>query len=305
MLAIRRRLHDNVHRLGWPSRDFDFRKVVQTEEMKTLGKGQTPSLNVTIVTTTTERRNYLKFTGGGLRPWRSLNVAADVGLNRGLIAGLTFDKGSVRGRGKSQKIQMLGRLKSQVPARTSAHKPGVVNEGILFNGQGDHVRLNGVREAIRNGLDGFTAAMWLKTGAKKTAFLFDVGFYANSSVSLHLQNEKARFVVSPKAGGKILEFQLKAKRWTHLAVVWNGMVQQVFINGKIQAEYKTKRRGRLDAKTVSDLPFFVGSQSKGSKRKGRFYHGQLDEFAVWGRALSELEVQTVFRYGKRNVSFLK
>lgn len=285
------------------STDFLSKKTVQTEVLETIGKGLAPSLDVTITTTTIERRSYVNFAGEGVRPSRGMEGAES--LLNGLLVGLTGDKDSVSGSGDAARIQSIGEIKSPLPIRSGGFRGGKVGAGLHFDGRGSFIKVVGGKGRIREGLDGFSVACWTKTWTDKVEFLLDVGFYADSSVSIVMNKGRATFHVPKSAGGVGLDFPFGKEQWTHLAVTWDGEYQRAYINGEMVAEAKTSRRGRLNAETVGDLSLLIGSQSKSASRGGRYYGGEIDEFGIWSRALEPAEISYMVEQGNAGKSIFR
>lgn len=280
------------------STGFLDKRTVTKDVIHTESKGLEPSLNIVQATTKTEKRVYLTFEGGGVRPWKA--PVRRVGLLKDLLVGLDLDQTSASGTDRGDwRVQSVGALAKALPAQLSGHSPGKVGEATRFDGKDDHVRVEGGKKLLTSGVEAITMACWVKAPPKKVQFVFDVGFYGTKSLSLVAADTTGKFHLGPKTGGISLDFPLVMKDWTHIAVTWDGKLQRVFFNGKILSERKTTMRGRLDAESIDiKLPMLIGAQSKGDRRDERFFAGLMDEFALWTRALEEKEIAAVFEKGE-------
>lgn len=284
------------------STDFLDRRKVVTEALVTEGKRGNPSLDITQTSTLTEKRTYLEFGGGGVRPWKAPEGQSS--WSNGLVFHLDFELNSVIGDGKSAQIRPSGALSDPIKFSASGVKPGKVGMAASFDGVDDHIVDNGIAEVFRSGLDAVTVACWIKTPPKKVQFVFDVGFYGDTSASLVIADKTGKFHLGPKTGGVSLDFPLTATEWTHVAVTWDGSLQRVYLNGKLKVESPTKKRGSLDKNSISESPFYIGTQAKESSRGSRYFKGEIDEFSMWRRALDPTEIATLHQMGNDGESIL-
>ncbi|MBC8289600.1 MAG: LamG domain-containing protein [Planctomycetes bacterium] len=170
---------------------------------------------------------------------------------------------------------------------------GAVGRGLQFDGVDDFVLLPKLHKHVTQDLEAISVSLWLKP-SDKNGMTFDVGFYG-SSVTMW-SGPDAVFVISKKAGGTSLKFKEPTDgKWHHIVAVWDGKSQIVYLDGRLAAETKTTQAGTLGKKTIGFGPGRLGSQSKSADRKSRFFRGALDEVAVFGTALSEEAVKTLFQ----------
>jgi hypothetical protein len=78
--------------------------------------------------------------------------------------------------------------------------------------------------------------------------------------------------------------KLKRKRWTHLAVTYDGAMLRLFVNGKLVRE--GSRHGKLLA---GSGPLRIGGTP------GRHFRGQIDDVRIYDRALSRDELGLTMR----------
>ena len=284
------------------SRGVLQRRNVRKETMKTTSKGSAPSLNVRHTTTQTERRTYLHFEGGGLRPWKG-NQERGALLDQ-LLTALTFDRATITGSGEGVRIRSTGKIARPLRIKATAMAKGQIGDGVKMDGRDDHVHVEGASQALRAGVRAVSVSCWLRTTTSRLQLIFDTGVYGDASFSLHLQSEEATFHVTPKAGGVDLTFPLDATEWTHVVVVWDGTQQVAYVDGEEVGKKKTSSAGKLDQKTLGDLPFLIGSQTQVASRRNRYFLGEFDEFAIWTRALSAAEVEKLYAKGEKGQTLL-
>jgi len=81
--------------------------------------------------------------------------------------------------------------------------------------------------------------------------------------------------------------QLKADEWYHLALTFDGKDAIIYLNGKEEA--KASKEGDV---TVSSSDFFIGAEPSGQGIDSSYpaWHGILDEFYFYNRALTQDEI---------------
>lgn len=92
---------------------------------------------------------------------------------------------------------------------------------------------------------------------------------------------------SNPVGGGAGPVQLTANAWQHVAVVCDGKEVIIYLDGKEAARGK----GENPITPNPNLNFRLGSGYRG----GRFFNGALDDFRIYGRALSVEEVRELLK----------
>ena len=82
--------------------------------------------------------------------------------------------------------------------------------------------------------------------------------------------------------------------WNHVAVVFDQGDVKIYLNGVLEGEDSFQFNG-----IESSDPFLIGLDGWSSK----YFNGTIDEFGVYGKALSELEIQNL--YEKRDIDFIE
>jgi hypothetical protein len=78
---------------------------------------------------------------------------------------------------------------------------------------------------------------------------------------------------------------IPANTWTHVACVYDGSKQAIYIDGELDA---TRTDWNDHEMSGNDAPMTLGANSSGN---GRFYSGELDDVRVWNTARSLLEIR--------------
>jgi hypothetical protein len=114
---------------------------------------------------------------------------------------------------------------------------------------------------------------------------------------IHLDNRPSyqRFDAAYWAGRAMDDFVrvfcrcIQPDRWIHLTTVWDGEVTNTmtfFVDGR--AVDQALMPGRI---LTGDATLHIGTWNQG----GRFFTGDVDDFAIWSRALAPPEIETLAR----------
>jgi hypothetical protein len=91
-----------------------------------------------------------------------------------------------------------------------------------------------------------------------------------------------------RAAARTLQAQarLRARRWSHVALAWDGATLQLFVNGRAAGRH---------AATGGLGPQIVRLRLGGDFHAGRWLRGRLDEVRIYDRALGAAEVAADMR----------
>ena len=90
---------------------------------------------------------------------------------------------------------------------------------------------------------------------------------------------------------------LTTNTWTHVAAVYTGTEMQLFVNGnEVASAVKT---GIIDSDPLVDAA--IGNQPENVSGGSRPFDGNIDEFRIYGRALSPNEILTVMTAGNNSL----
>ncbi|MEU8148116.1 beta-L-arabinofuranosidase domain-containing protein [Nonomuraea sp. NPDC048901] len=143
---------------------------------------------------------------------------------------------------------------------------------------------------IVSGLDDFTIAVWLNPAAISTwSRIFDFGTGTSRTMFLTVSAGAApRFAITTSGGSGEQRIngtaQLPTGQWTHLAVTLSGGTGTLYVNG---APVGTNTAMTLKPSSLGP----TGNNWIGKSQYGDAYlKGSVDEFQIYGRALTEAEI---------------
>jgi len=194
-------------------------------------------------------------------------------------------------------VDMSGLGNHGIVAGATQTPAGRAGGALKFGGQ-DSVLLPALWTHLTGKLKQLSLSFWVSpAGLKGSQFVFDVGYYASRSISLNLRNAEFAFLLPNHRGGKTCRSdKVEAGQWYHVVGVWNGVEQKIYVNG--QPKRATPTDGlTLDVKSVARGPARIGTQAKSGYREKRYFRGAIDEVAIFSRALSEEEIQTLHQMG--------
>ncbi|MEQ8784851.1 MAG: LamG domain-containing protein [Pirellulaceae bacterium] len=165
-----------------------------------------------------------------------------------------------------------------------------------FEGGAGALRVAGLTDALCNDLTELTVATWVAPEPnQKSGMIFDVGWYGTESITLVVVEEEIKFTLSGHHIGTGLTAPLGGgSGWRHVAAVWDGKEQRLYLDGKVVAREAT-RRATLNSKSINKrYPVSVGATAKWYKANERFFRGQIDELLVLPRGLTDNEVSQLY-----------
>ena len=183
---------------------------------------------------------------------------------------------------------------------------GRVGAGLQFNGQ-EFVLLPTLRTCLSQGLQQLSLSFWIRPAELKgIQYIFDVGAASPRHVGLYLSAGELVFGLPADHGGKALAASGKVQtgRWYLVVGAWNGAEQKIYVDGQMKATTATPGL-TLNAATVGTEPARIGTQAKAGYRSGRYFRGAIDEVAIFNRALSDGEIQTLFQFGEQGQPLVK
>tara|TARA_S200002703_G_scaffold142835_1_gene135432 strand:- start:251 stop:1573 length:1323 start_codon:yes stop_codon:yes gene_type:complete len=163
----------------------------------------------------------------------------------------------------------------------------VGSDAYSFNGSNNNID---VGSAFAYTTEDFSLAFWVKEGVSQSGF---VNIFGNQSSQrgFCLENDSGgsnSYRVVAGDGGWTFgtSTELLPGVWTHLAITRNGSTVKIFNNGSLIAT----DTGFPVAFSAATIPMWFG----GNQASGRYWQGTLDEFAIWTRTLSDLEVNNLY-----------
>jgi hypothetical protein len=220
----------------------------------------------------------------------------------GALLVLSFEKNTFVSQGGTVYVKDTSGKENHGEVHGAVPTQGKAGAALLFDGKDDFVHLPSLRRHLIQDLKAITICAWVQP-TKARGVVFGVGAFPNS-VAIVVGDSAAFFL--PSADGVVrLSSSLPAdNQWNHVAGTWDGTQQSLYIDGQRVAN-EPVGNFVLNAQTVPVWEARIGSPDKrvGSpdKVKGRaatFFGGGIDELAIFGRALSEEEIRSIFRMGQ-------
>jgi hypothetical protein len=152
---------------------------------------------------------------------------------------------------------------TQIPA-------GRAGGALKFGGQ-DSVLLPKLGTHLTRDLKELTISLWvMQADIEGNAHIFDVGNYPNRSISLFRNQGKVRFSLpGHRDGGRACADTVVPREWHHVACVWNGSEQRLYVNAWLKA--KTPTQGlALNTTTVSNEPARLGTKASPGREQWYF-----------------------------------
>ena len=231
-------------------------------------------------------------------------------MSNQLLAYFDFDQGPSRSvsdaSGKGRNGAVTDASTSKWPASSLA---GGRYAKIFSSRREDVVRVSSNKVGMPTGNAARTVSYWFKDASGNSA-AFGMGcrrqgqgwnmYMKNSGKTLHLDFygsvcEWGRTVnndcndwanVSPRSG------------WNHVVVTYDGTYLVGYFNGEQKARSDPPSNPNTCSTSDSYYSFNVGAGAWSTDGSSQPFRGQLDEVAVWGRALSKAEVATLWRDGQ-------
>jgi hypothetical protein len=168
---------------------------------------------------------------------------------------------------------------------------GDANLSAGFDGVNDYVEI-----ANESAFDGLTTRLtveaWVKTAGWSRTWETLVSKGDSSwRLSRYNNSRQVSFDTSSAAGAHSLigTSNLDDNRWHHVVGVYDGVAKYLYVDGILEA-FAPYRQTLLQ----NNFPVRLGENAQAT---GRYFRGQLDEVALYARALSPLEVLDHFRAG--------
>jgi hypothetical protein len=162
---------------------------------------------------------------------------------------------------------------------------GLFGNSFTFDGTGDYINIG---DELDMGASNFTLSAWVKgdPSMNEWARIFDKGFFS--------AYELGRTSFAPTIGFTYLNSDsfftssssLINNTWNHVAVVKSGTTATVYANGTAENSVAVSSASQDNA-----LPLYIG-YNPGEGTRG-YWKGQLDELAIYNRALAPQEIGTL------------
>ena len=212
----------------------------------------------------------------------SLLIGGTVWADGGLIAHYTFDQEDLDGETAKDVVGETDGVISGGPEVV----PGKMGEALLFDGVDDYVVLG---KEFMEGWGALTVEAWINI-ADFPHDLKVIG--ANKKMALEIDNpddRKIRWVVRLAEWGWqtaiFSEASVEADVWYHLAAVYDGKSESVYIDGEKVATVSSME-GTLN---VMDANMLIGAYAEGHPGK---FSGIIDDVKIYDIALTDGEIRS-------------
>jgi len=169
----------------------------------------------------------------------------------------------------------------------ATYAPGLVNQAFSFAGTGDYFQAPA--NGLPTGNSDRTMELWVnvKSFGAMEAFFAGYGSFGSGTQTYHL-GASGNTLFFSQWGGAIMGPSLQTGTWYHVAVTNVGNFVTLYLNGTAVAS------GTLSINTPSGTQFYMGSPGGDTTRS---LDGLTDEAAVYDRALSPAEIQSIYNAG--------
>lgn len=141
----------------------------------------------------------------------------------------------------------------------------------------------------------YTAQVWFKhtAGSSGDYYAFAAGVTSSMGMGVVFGDQRPWPTINGGSGSpsSVLTcgYTQDAQAWVHKVVVWTGSQYDIYINGT-----KCGTHEKTDVINTSSSGLFLGGQSTST---GSELDGEIDDFAIWSRALSDTEVAALYNGG--------
>jgi len=197
-----------------------------------------------------------------------------------------------------------------VPDSSGNHHDGVVTGGSWVEDGpfGDALRLPTAGDRVTvtgfpQGTASWTVSVWTRASAADLAASTSDLAPIISAETLHAggwqinldgRDGQQRFLAAYWVGGSVNDYVrvycscVEADRWVHLTAVWDGERAMVSL---YQDEQRVGQERMPSPIATGDMTLYMGSWNQ----LNRFFVGDLDDFAIWRRALQPAEIASLSR----------
>jgi len=174
--------------------------------------------------------------------------------------------------------------------------PGKVAQGLQFDGSNDFARTGAHGDMnMGSSSQGMTVELWVNPQSYRDTPLIEWGDSVGGQTCLSQWNVGRGLYFFLMGSDGVMRYAgvdnvLTTNQWQHVAATFdraNGRVR-LYRNGQMLAE---RSLGVFEARTTKD--FYVG----GRPREGRWFHGSIDEIALYSRPLGPDEIDRQFAAG--------
>src|SRR5439155_25653435 len=125
------------------------------------------------------------------------------------------------------------------------------------------------------------------------AHIFSKREFCGGNINYHLARDLTNLLHFASAGGHVQAgVDLPLGRWTHVAVTYNGSTFSFYVNGSLVNSQPYTLFG------VNNAPLKIDASGTCTQT----FHGLIDEFHIYNRALPDTEIRSIFFAGSAGIS---
>lgn len=183
-------------------------------------------------------------------------------------------------------------------AKRPPFSPGKVGSSVRFDGpsKGAYVRVSDFPKPESGQL---SLSCWIKAESlpRRATIASNASLHKEGLFEAGLQRDSGKLFVGvkPEGGDELVEVRsakpLQLRSWQHFAFVANGETLRLFLNG---IEIASAECGPVS--TASHPVLGIGARINDRKKTAdQFWHGRIDEFALFNHALSDADILTLYQ----------
>jgi hypothetical protein len=166
-------------------------------------------------------------------------------------------------------------------------RSGNQEKAYSFNGTTSRI----VTSKIPNLTGNITISAWFNTKSLNPwGTIIDCRVSTNNGLGIE-HNDKISFTTSIGTTYKFLyaNHQLKTNTWVHVVAVFNGSEKLIFINGNLD-----NTQSSVSMLSTTE-PWVFGDRGVVPSGPGNYFKGELDDIAIWNRALTDTEISKIYK----------
>lgn len=203
---------------------------------------------------------------------------ATAALDQNVLIYYSFDNSSIIG----SNIDDLSEHQDATNNGATTGIPGVVNQALRFDGTSDYLDLTGLSSSTGT----YSFSFWANVTNEDNRYLFDT---AGGRILITMRGNAVGNNIGILAGPSWKNFGIQANygQWDYYTFLVNTTNAQLYRNGVFVAT------------TTYDTRSISGSTviAKDRNSADNFYKGMLDEFAIWNRTLTPVEISNLYNGG--------
>lgn len=184
-------------------------------------------------------------------------------------------------------------------ATLGSDKDGKKNSSYSFDGANDYIELGDILDDLNYP---FTVSVWVRpvkhTGMYNTIFTAQDNSPLYNGFELHIRNGNSIGIIIGDGRGensgaysrsKSAEINDRTGKWTHVAAIVNSNDEmKLYLNGvEVSGNYAGYTKQPMNSNFPQDVARIGRWTSNGNTY---YFTGQVDEFRVWDRAITEAEI---------------